>query len=164
MHSTQNDTKCYFKELDRRILYWSCIRVCGKTTRIERYQPLKWDINSFWGHTKHLQQTSTTFYGNFLHYGPWTYYVNLKRIMLGTCAPNFRSRRGVEDVLQNLAMQLCVVNQQCTSSSAYIISFSYFWNSKIRTVDAKISIPFPRGIFLYFKWTKTRISIEFRIY
>ena len=145
---------------------WECVVkiLVSLTARIERYYPLKWDINSFWGHTIHLQQTSTTFYGNFLHYGPWFYCLNLKRIILGTCAPNFRSRRGVEDVLTNPAIQRCAKNQQCTLYFAYIISFSNFWNSQIRTVDAKISILFPRGNFVSFKWTKTRISIKFRSY
>ena len=65
---------------------------------------LKWDINSFGGHTKHLQQTSATFFSNFLHYGPWFCFFNLKRIMLGTCTPNFRSKWGVEYVLNNGTM------------------------------------------------------------
>ncbi len=145
---------------------WECVVkiLVSLTAQIERYQPLKWDIKSFLGHTKHLQQTLTTFYGKFLHYMPWFYFFNLKRIMLGTCAPNFRSRRGVEDVLKNPAMQLCVENQQYTLYFAFIISFSNFWNSQIDLVDAKISISFPRGNFLSFKWTKTQISIEFRSY
>ena len=145
----------YFEKLtvgSCTILVWECVaeNLVRLTARIERYQHLKWGINSFGGHTKHLQQTSATFYSNFLHYRPWVYFFNLKRIMLGTCTPNFRSRWGVEDVLIKLAMQICDEYKKCTLNFVYIISFSCFWSSKIRTVDAKISIPFPRGIFFFF--------------
>ena len=110
------------------ILVWECVTetLVRLTAWIERYQHLKWDINSFGGHTKHLQQTSATFYSNFLHYGPWIYFFNLKRIMLGTCTPNFRSRWRVEDVLINLAMQLYDEYKKCTLNFVYIISFSCF--------------------------------------
>ena len=77
--------------------------------------------------------------------------------MLGTCASNFGSKRGIEDNYKNLAMQVVLkVNNilRCFCKDNILI---------ITLIPMVNEILLQNILFCFIAWTKVLISIEFRI-